>query len=458
MNPAPGLSTDRLDLTINLAKQIIVLAESPLEPRILEHSKTHLFNVLGLAMSAVEHPAVTQVLRLGSLVGPPGHAAVPGRSGTLDPQYAAFASGIAAHVDDFDDTHLATIIHPSATSMAATIALGTTRGADGPTVLRAFALGCEAQLRVGLSMSPSHYTAGWHITGTCGVIGAAVSAGLTIGLDSHRLAQAIGIASSMTVGQREGFGTMLKSLHAGRAAANGVLAALLAERGFTGSMRGLEAPRGMISVLSESEDPGAVLRGLGSNWTFLDDLVKPYPCGIVIHPLIDAGIRLAQEVGVPSEVRSLKVLCHPLVGDLTGVVHPTDRLQARFSAVHGLAAALVAGEFSLTTLSQDVIDDPQVARLRDIAELEFERDRSRDSAIVTVELADDRVITAEVEHARGSQEQPMREEELFAKVESLVGLRSAQDLREAVEDLEPAKDLNRLARAMSPTEDTINGD
>ncbi len=179
-------------------------------------------------------PAVTSLLRAAAEQGSSGQVLVPGVARTLDPYWAALVIGTAAHLDDFDDTHLATVIHPGACALATVVSLAPETGPSGAAFLAAFAVGCEAQLRIGNAISPAHYDHGWHITGTCGVFGAAVAASALLGLDADGAGRALALAGTMTAGHREAFGSMTKPLHAGKAAANGILAARLAATGLAG--------------------------------------------------------------------------------------------------------------------------------------------------------------------------------------------------------------------------------
>ena len=151
-------------------------------------------------------------------------------------------------------------------------------------------MGCEIQLRLGVAISPEHYDDGWHITGTCGTIGAAVAAAALLRLDAGATARAIGIAASDTVGQREAFGRMTKAYHAGKAAANGLLAATLAGRGFTAPEDALEARGGFADALATTHRIGSLDTDLHANFELAKNTYKPYPCGIVAHPAIDAAV------------------------------------------------------------------------------------------------------------------------------------------------------------------------
>jgi 2-methylcitrate dehydratase PrpD len=447
--PAPGLTRE-------LVRAVLDHGRNELPPTIDAHARMHFLNVLALTVSAARHPAVDAVVRLQNTVGGSGVCVVPSRAEPLDRILAPVAIGVSAHLDDFDDTHLATVIHPSAATLATVLPTGVLAGSSGSDVLRAFAWGCEVQLRVGLAMSPAHYDAGWHITGTAGVIGCAVAAGLLLGLDETALGWAVGIAASSAIGHRQAFGTMTKPLHPGKAASNGVLAALLASNGFTGPDTVLEAARGYFEVMTRQADGRIVLDGIGENWHFADDAVKPYPCGVVAHPLIDAGLEL-RTLGVePKRVTRLRVRCDPLVPDLMGYRNPVDGLQARFSAVHGIAVALLDGQVGLSSYDTERVRSDDVMAMRNLVELVPTTSCERDSAIATAELDDGSTVTADVAHARGSIARPLSDLEVLAKAETLLFPVLGERWRavpEAVDGLEHAENLQQIFLATTASKD-----
>ncbi len=445
----PGLTRELVHGVLNQQRGEL---PSPIE----SHARMHLLNVLALTVSAARHPAVDAVVRLQQVVGGTGVCVVPGRSEPLDRLLAPVAIGVAAHLDDFDDTHLATVIHPSAATLATVLPVGVLAGSSGAEVLRAFAWGCEVQLRVGLAMSPSHYDAGWHITGTAGVIGSAVAAGLLLGLDELSLGWAVGIAASSAVGHRQAFGTMAKPLHPGKAASNGVLAALLARDGFTGPDNVLEAARGYFEVMARQTDPDIVLNGIGELWHFADDTVKAYPCGVVAHPLIDAGLELRTQGVEPKRVVRLGVRCHPLVPDLMGFRDPVDGLQARFSAVHGIAVALLDGQVGLRSYETERVRSDDAVAMRRLVELVPTSSCERDSTMATAELDDGSTVTVDVPHARGSMARPLSNSEVRAKAEALLAPALGPAWRavpDAVDGLPHAENLNEIFFATAVRKD-----
>lgn len=378
-----------------------------------------LLNVVGTSVGAARYDTIDIMVATARKHGGPGTAPVPGRNDRLAAIDSALVTGAAAHIDDFDDTHLATVVHAAASVFAAALPVISSQDVPGVRLINALALGIEAQLRVALAMTPWHYDAGWHITGTVGALGAAVTVGVLYGLDVDELTNAVAVASSMSLGHRQGFGTMVKPFHPGKAAANGLLAAALARRGFTGSPTALEGPRGYFAVLSPEVDLTRLTDGVGERWELLDNTYKPYPCGIVSHPAIEAAERLHSRIGtVPP--RAVRVHCHPLVAELTGDPTPDSGLAARFSTIHGVAAGLVDGAVGLRQYDDARVRARDLTVMRAITTLAADDRIARDAATVEVEFADGTVTAETVEHARGSLARRMTDAELDTKVSSLV--------------------------------------
>jgi 2-methylcitrate dehydratase PrpD len=412
------------------AAGLIALAREPLPAPVAHEAKRALLNVLALAVGASRHPGVDAIVATAGELGGPPSAPVLGRGERVDAHYAAMAAGFAAHVDDFDDTHLATVIHPGAACLGVLVARAE-EPVDGETALRAFALGCEAQLRAGVAISPEHYDRGWHITGTCGSIGAVVTAVLLSGPDAERLARAIRLAATMTVGHREAFGTMAKAFHPGKAASNGLLAARLAER-IDAPPDTLEHARGWAAALSTRFDPEQMLGAMGERWELAQNTYKPYPCGIVAHPSIDAALALARRID-PGDIVELVSRCHPLVPELMGNPAPADGLEARFSAIHGIAAALCDRRVGLAQYETERVRREDVSAMRAKTRLVPDASMPRDAAMLSARLRDGSVVGERVGHARGSLARPLSDDELAEKagllIEPVLGESAAHRLR-----------------------------
>ena len=262
-----------------------------------------LLNWLGCAVGAAQHEAVDAALAAVQMLQPAPQASVLGRAERVDMASAALVNGISSHTFDFDDTHLKTIIHPAGPVASALLALAEHTGASGRALIDALVLGIDVSCRIGNVVYPEHYDRGWHITGSTGMLGAAAGCARLLGLDEQRTTMALGIAASQPVGLREQFGTMTKPLHPGAAARAGLMAALMARHGYTASPRALEAPRGLVQVVSTKCDWNEATDELGERFEISFNTYKPFACGIVIHPSIDACVQL-REQGVRAEQSS----------------------------------------------------------------------------------------------------------------------------------------------------------
>lgn len=450
MSPSPMTRS----LSAEFCARILDSAANPLPVRAADAARRSLFNVLGTAVGAARSTAVETVLATASEQRTEGTVTVPGRVERLDAHWGTLLAGIAAHLDDFDDTHLATVIHPGAAILATLIGLEPEVAANGARFLAAFALGCEAQLRIGNAISPSHYDRGWHITGTCGVFGATVAASLLLDLDAAGMERALSLASVMVLGHREGFGSMTKSFHPGKAAVNGILSARLAAAGLSGNSDPL-GPDGVLGVIADTVDGSALRNGSWEkNWELELNTFKPYPCGIVSHPVIDAAIVASAQIGSPEAITAVSITCNPLVPELMGRRQPADGLQARFSSYHTAAAGLLDGEVGLMQFRDDRVSADEAARLRDRITLLPDSSCARDAATIRVERQDAEPVVARVPHARGSLARPLTDSELLSKVDRLVtpvlGDMATTAIRRAVDALPDVPDLSALLSSIRP--------
>jgi 2-methylcitrate dehydratase PrpD len=347
-------------------------------------------------------------------------ASVLGRSERLDILHAALLNGISSHMFDFDDTHLKTVIHPAGPVCSAILALAEHRPVSGEDFVHALVLGVEVECRIGNSVYPNHYDTGWHITGTAGVMGAAAACGKLLGLNEQQMVWALGIAATQSSGLREMFGTMCKPFHPGNAAKNGLMSALLAEKNFTSSNRGIEAPRGFAHVLSTKFDPSEIIDGLGSTFEIDLNTYKPFACGIVIHPIIDACVQLRNEHKLTGdEIESVLAKVHPLVLELTGKKTPQTGLEGKFSVYHSAAAGFIYGAAGEREYSDAVVRDAKVVALRDKVTAVVDSTMHEDQTLVEVRLKDGRTLSKYVEAAIGSLKRPQTDADLEAKFRGL---------------------------------------
>lgn len=299
-------------------------------------------NWVGCAVGAARHESAEAALAGMKMLEPAPQAGILGRADRVDMASAALVNGITSHTFDFDDTHLRTIIHPAGPVAPALLALAEVTGASGRRVIDALVLGIDVSCRMGNCFYPDHYDRGWHITGSTGMLGAAAACSRLMGLDEQHTAWALGIAASQPIGMREQFGSMTKPFHPGGAARAGLTSALLAKHGFTASGRALEAPRGYAQVVSPKHDWSEITGELGQRFEISFNTYKPFACGIVIHPAIDAAAQLRAKGVKAADVERVELRVHSLVLELTGRKEPQDGLQAKFSVYHGFAAGLIS--------------------------------------------------------------------------------------------------------------------
>ncbi|KAI1279438.1 2-methylcitrate dehydratase PrpD [Xylaria sp. FL0933] len=421
--------------TLQLASWATNLTYADLTAPVLEAAVKSVYNWAGCAIGgyAQDAPHIAQATTQPFFGGPPT-SSILGANGSISPGYAdaqlaAFLNGIASHIDDYDDTHLQTIIHPAGPVASALLAVAEWQGpVTGPEFLTAFVTGVEAECKLGLGVTPEHYDVGWHITSTVGSIGASVAVGKLIGLDTTQMQNAIGVAATQVVGMQEFFGSMTKSFHVGRAAQGGMLGALLAKNNYTSSLQGLEAKYGWLHVVSTRENATAYFDQLGKTWEIEKNTFKPFPCGIVLHPTIDAATQLhnesIQQGKDIASVKSINLQVNSEVLVLTGKTNPTTGLEGKFSVYHAAAVGLLYGEATPSYFTDEAVNNATIIEFRKKVNVTTDDERfSTDQATVTIEFEDGSTLEKHIEHAIGSLENPLSEAQLKKKFLDQVSLR-----------------------------------
>ncbi len=421
----------------------------------VEHEAHRTFlNWLGCAIGAARHEAVDAALAAVQMLQPAPQATLAGRPERVDIANAALINGISSHTFDFDDTHLKTIIHPAGPVASAVMALAEQIGSSGRQVIDATVLGIDVACRMGNLVYPQHYDRGWHITGSTGTLGAAAACSRLLGLSAQQTQMALGIAASQPVGLREQFGTMTKPFHPGGAARAGLMAALMAQKGFTSSPRALEAPRGWAQVVSTKYDWNEARDELGQRFEISFNAYKPFACGIVIHPSIDACAQLRDQGVTPEQVQKIELRVHSLVLELTGKKEPQDGLQSKFSVYHGCAAGLIFGRAGEEEFSDAIVRREDVVALRRKVVAVVDDSIREESVVATATLTDGRVVTVHVEHAIGSLERPMTDAHLESKFHDLsdpvLGRARVDQILAACWKLGQAPDLRGVLGLITP--------
>jgi 2-methylcitrate dehydratase PrpD len=381
---------------------------------------------LGCTIAGAARPESARVRAAIRAMEPDGSRAA-GIVGTLDRGsigHAALANGIAAHVLDFDDTFNPerTTIHGSAPLWPAIAAAGELGSVSGTLAVEAFVAGFEVQTRVAIAAGPGHYDVGWHVTGTVGHIGAAVATARLLGLSADQTLAALGTGATQSAGMKVVYGSMGKSLHAGKAAMDGLLSGFLARDGFTSATEPIEGHRGFLHLFSPDPVAERAVEGLGDVWYLPRDGFKPYACGSLTHPPAQAllELRSAHDL-IADDVAAVDAYVHDYVRTTTGLAEPRTGLEGKFSIYHVLAVALADGAALLDQFTDERVADPELAQLRKQVHVHTDPAQTKDSARVVVTLHDGRTLERHVAHNLGTPDNPMTDQQLEDK---FVGLAS----------------------------------
>lgn len=423
---------------------------------VLADSKLRILDILGVSLAASASAAGEVVRRAALRLGSGGESTILGFGDKVPATSAALANGALSHTLDFDDTHNESVIHVSAPVVTTAMAMGQQAKADGAAVLVAMAGGAEITCRIGCVTPSAFHKRGFHPTGVIGTFGAALIAGKLLGLDAQKLTHALGIAGSQAAGILEFFsdGTWAKRLHPGWAAHSGIVAAYLAAEAFTGPATVFE---GRFGLFATHLGPGSyamdrITAGLGQQWECVKTSFKPYPCGHVVHPFVDAILTLHREHGLrwedveriicPTAEWMLPIMCEPREVKL----RPETDYHAKFSFQYSLAAALYFGRLGVEAYTDTAIRNPEILALAQCVFNEIDPhapDPSRFKGWVIVETKSGRRLEKIVEDNWGSERNPLVPDDVRTKFRDNAGLVLPRDRAERV--IELVDGLERVA-------------
>ena len=437
-NTDPG-AAPLADISATLARFCTQARWSDLPAAVQHEAKRALVNFFATAIAGSRDPALDAAVAVFASFRSANDCHLIGRSeagSRTDMLHAASLNAMAGNVHDYDDTHLPTIIHPTAPVAPALFALAQTRLVSGEDLLLAFALGVEVECRLGNAISPGHYQRGWHITSTCGVFGAAAACARLLKLDATQTLWALGNASAQAGGLVETLGTMAKSIGVGNAASNGLLSALLAAQGFAGPQQPIEGVRGFLRVTGDAPDLVSIVEGLGERWELSNNTYKPYPCGVVLNPVIEACLALHAALGSEGEsaagasaqktraqalnqVQRIELTGHPLLRERTDRPGVQSGRASQVSAQHAVAVSLQLGRAGLDEFSDACVADAALGALGSKLVFIDDARSSVESATVTLQLQDGRSVQHHVAAARGSLAAPLSDADLAQKLRTL---------------------------------------
>ncbi len=392
---------------------------------------------IGVAIGGSRHP-LAGVIRDTVLAdgGTDGRATVIGTGIRTGELLASLINGAQGHALDFDDTHVASVVHVSSPILPAVLAVGETRVATGRQVIEAYVVGVEVAAWVGGAVGEDLADRGFHVTGVLGHLGAAAGAGRLLGLDQTQMEHALGLAATQAAGLVESFGTMAKPFHAGKAAMDGLLAARLAERGFTGPTNGIDGRQGLLATLFQREIRAVWQSEPPSRSAILDVSFKPYASCFGTHAVIDSTLAIHHESApAPDAIVRVECTVHPLAAKVAAHPRPSCGLEGKFSIQYCAALGLfgaVAGEADFT---DHAVRRQDLRQLMSRVMVSPDGSMSMGQASVQVVLADGSVLRKDVVAPSGTPQQPMSTERLRGKFENLVaptlGEQGARRLLEA---------------------------
>jgi 2-methylcitrate dehydratase PrpD len=469
---AAGDGAKRTGLTAQIADFVVAGRWQTLPVALVELSKKHILDALGLALAGERSQSGPIVRRyLAQMAGGRDTATVLGTNLRAAPRFAAFANGVAIHADDYDDTQLAVakdrvyglLTHPSVTALSASLAMAEAQARSGRDFLLAYHLGVEVETKLAEASNPRAYETGFHSTGLFGIFGAAIGAAKVRGLDAAGVRTALGIAGAQASGLRENFGTMTKPFQAGHAAEGGMVAADLAALGWTAAQNIFEADAGFFHAVAGGYDSAAIADKLGKPWSFLTPgvSIKPYPSGSLTHPAMDEMSRMVRANKlVPDQIQAIRVGTNKSM--LVTLIHhrPVTGLEAKFSMEYCMAVLVVDGKAGLGQFTDAAVNRPQVQAL--LRRVDFYNNPAADAAgsdkmrsFVEIKLKDGRVLNgAVVDYARGSPQIPMSfddEKEKFRDCAGYGGLpaQTAEHVIARVAHLDRLPDISVLTRLLA---------
>ncbi len=413
------------------------------------------FNVFGCTIGGAQHEMVEVADQtLGAFAGP-AQATLLGRGRQADILHAALINGLASSIYSFDDTHETAYVHPAGPIAAAVLALAEYRPVSGADLLAAFALGVEMTCRLclGTTVPPADGSFAWSGTGISMSFGAAVAAGRLLGLDVQKMRVAMGLALSEAGGFRAMHGTAAVSFMPAHGGQMGLRAALLAERGFTAGLSGLEGKSGYLSVFCTTPDFDALAGALGQRFEVLRNTYKAYPCGIVIQPIIDACLKLREDHRPdPDRIASVAIQASQGAMALCNNRNPQDEMQAHVSLHHWTAVALIRGTARIKDMeTETAVKSPELMAFQSKVEATLNPALAADQTEVTITMNDGATHVCRIEHGIGSKLNPMSnadlERKFFGLAEPVVGAVRTQELIEQTWSLSALVDAGALARA-----------
>jgi len=436
-------------------------------PEVKNIAKRCIIDGIGVILAGATEPCTLIIRDYALSIGGRQESSLLGQGKNRGPAHlAALVNGTAGHAMDWDDTALsktpdrAVLLHPTLPPLVASLAIGENLAVSGRDFLTAFITGFEVECKIAEAIHPDHWLRGFHTSNTCGIFGATAAVSKLMGLKADQIRSAFGIAASMAAGITVNLGTMVKPLHMGRAAENGIVSARLAASGYQSHPDALEAHKGFFHAYAGGVDPGKIRGKLGLPFSILDPgvCIKPYPCGVVGHPAMDAMKDLVIEHNLlPEDVARVKVSTGSNVLPPKGPLRykkAETALQGKFCVPFQMACMIVHRRAGAVEFSDEFVKSTAVQEMMDRIEAVIDPEidalgRDKIVSIIEVQHRDGRILHGRSpEHYRGGPQNPLTREALAEKfndcVQQTLKPDQAEKLMEVIESLEELGSLREL--------------
>ena len=438
-----------------LAERAGALTFDVIPPDVIQRIKDCMADTVAAIIYGQRLPWSQIVLDYAAANGSEGKSRVLGVAGSgFRPPMAAFANGALSHAFELDNvTQPGSGVHVGACALPAALAIAQDRGASGRTLLTAMVAAAEVAVRIGWATKHSNEKRGFHAPGTTGPFGAAIAAGLMLGLGTEQLHNALGIAGSTSSGlmefARSGTGAMVKRLHIGRAAESGVLAASLAQRGFTGPLSVIEGKAGFLQVFCTDSDPSYLTRGWGEDWATMAICIKRYPCHITSQQAVQAMQELRQEFGFTgADVNAITVTGAERMARANNITEPTDVMMAQYSAPFCVSLAVYGNPGDPAQFNEATVANPEIRSLCRRVTVQATKGYEHHSdapTTVSVTLSDGRKLERTVTAYKGSPSNPFGRDDMRTKFLTLThGFAGAEEFFERIQNIENETDFDWL--------------
>ncbi len=452
MRQTAGREAETPHVTQELARLASGIRYEELPAPVRFMARQCLLDWLGVTLAGSQEPLALMLKAEAEEEGGAPRATLFGGGTRTSMGHAALVNGAAGHALDFDDVLGVMTGHPTAPVAPVALALAEGRGLDGRRVIAGVVAGIEVEARLGRVLGDSHYAKGWHTTGTVGAFGAAAAAANMLGLDAEQTARAFGIAGTQAAGLKSMFGTMCKPLHAGKAARNGLMAATLAERGFTSRDDVLDCVQGFTDTQTETFRPEALLDE-PDRFHILDALFKYHPACYGTHATIEACIGLAENPAFDAgNVERVEVKVPMNALRMCNIPTPTTGLEAKFSLAYNVGLGLTKkATGALDIYFDENLGRPDVYAIGETVSVEGSDDMQAFTANVVVHLGNGVALRGAADVGVPANDMDRQWEKLQGKFRALAAPLLGDGVAEAlVRAVDALDDTGDVGAALAP--------